>query len=145
MVTKREQRLRRAGEAAAQIADAIRALPVPNTANVRAVRRRFSRQLAQAEPAFVLSLARELLERYDQRWVAYELIRNHQATFHTIGEAELVEMGHGINSWDTVDAFARTLSGPAWLNGQVADDVIHQWARSEDLWWRRAAWFFLLP
>jgi 3-methyladenine DNA glycosylase AlkD len=25
------------------------------------------------------------------------------------------------------------------LNGQIADETIHEWARSEDLWWRRAA------
>ena len=35
--------------------------------------------------------------------------------------------------------FARTLSGPAWLAGQIPDGVIHKWARSEDRWWRRAA------
>jgi 3-methyladenine DNA glycosylase AlkD len=38
-----------------------------------------------------------------------------------------------------VDSFARTLSGPAWLHGQVSDALIHRWARSEDHWWRRAA------
>jgi 3-methyladenine DNA glycosylase AlkD len=38
-----------------------------------------------------------------------------------------------------VDAFARTLSGPAWLHGQISNEVIQRWARSEDLWWRRAA------
>jgi 3-methyladenine DNA glycosylase AlkD len=42
-------------------------------------------------------------------------------------------------SWGSVDSFARTLSGPAWLHRQVADGVIHGWARSEDRWWRRAA------
>ncbi len=38
-----------------------------------------------------------------------------------------------------VDSFARTLSGPAWLHGQVSDDLFHRWVRSEDRWWRRAA------
>jgi 3-methyladenine DNA glycosylase AlkD len=41
--------------------------------------------------------------------------------------------------WWTVDAFARTLSGPAWLHGQASDELILKWARSGDLWWRRAA------
>jgi 3-methyladenine DNA glycosylase AlkD len=45
----------------------------------------------------------------------------------------------GINSWWSVDSFARTLAGPAWLNGQVSDRLIHQWAHSQDRWWRRAA------
>lgn len=38
-----------------------------------------------------------------------------------------------------MDIFARTLSGPAWLQGQVPDALIARWARSEDRWWRRAA------
>lgn len=42
-------------------------------------------------------------------------------------------MGHG------VDTFSRTLSGPAWLEGLIGDDVIHRWVVSPDLWWRRAA------
>lgn len=127
------------GEVAAQIEADIRALSVRNTATMRNVRRRYSRILKQAEPAFILDLAQDLIEKYDQRWLAYELIRNHPATFQELGAAELEALGQGINSWDTVDAFARTLAGPAWLKGQVSDALIHTWAVSEDLWWRRAA------
>jgi 3-methyladenine DNA glycosylase AlkD len=28
---------------------------------------------------------------------------------------------------------------PAWRDGQVPDELIHRWAVSPDLWWRRAA------
>ena len=42
-------------------------------------------------------------------------------------------------NWGSVDSFARTIAGPAWLRGQVPDERIHAWARSENLWWRRAA------
>lgn len=124
---------------ASQIDTEIRTLPVRNTATARAVRRQYSHQLKQADPAFILNLAKILIEQHDQRWLAYELIRNHKATFQKIGEAELEEFGHGINSWGTVDTFARILAGPAWLNGQVSDNLIHKWANSDDLWWRRAA------
>jgi len=128
-----------ASKAALQIDAKIRALPVLKTAAARAIRRQYSHQLKQANPAFILNLARELIERHDQRWLAYEFIRNHKVTFQKIGKAELEELGQGINSWDTTDAFARILAGPAWLNGQVTDNLIHKWANSEDLWWRRAA------
>ena len=131
--------LSNASNLASHIAAEIRALPVRNTAMARAVRRQYSGKLKQADPGFILNLAQELIETHDQRWLAYEFIRNHQATFQNIGQAELEELGQGINSWDTVDAFARILAGPAWLNGQVADEVIHQWANSHDLWQRRAA------
>jgi 3-methyladenine DNA glycosylase AlkD len=71
--------------------------------------------------------------------VAYELIKSHRGAFRSLGEAELEELGRGISSWWSVDSFARTLAGPAWLKGQVSDALIHRWAHSEDRWWRRAA------
>lgn len=131
--------LNAAQEVALEIDAEIRALPVRNAPNARAIRRKYSRKLKQTNPEFILDLARELLENYGQRWLACELIQNHRAAFQRIGEAELEGFGQGINSWGAVDVFARILAGPAWLNGQVSDELIHKWAHSEDRWWRRAA------
>jgi len=131
--------LSNASHIASQIDAEIRALPVRNTAAARTVRRRYSRELKQADPAFILEVATSLIEGYDQRWLGYELIRNHRVTFQQLGQAELEELGQGINSWDTVDAFARILAGPAWLKGQVSDELICDWTNSKDRWWRRAA------
>jgi 3-methyladenine DNA glycosylase AlkD len=117
----------------------LRALPVLNTPNGRGVRRAYTLKLRRAEPRFVLDVARELIRSYGHRWLAYELIRTHQAAFRSVGQAELEEIGQGVDSWGTVDSFARTLSGPAWLRGQVPDQLIHRWACSPDRWWRRAA------
>ena len=117
----------------------IRALPVRNAPNARAVRRRYSRELKTAEPAFVLDLVRELVEVYGYRGIAYELILYHKDAFQKLGEAEVEELGRGIHSWGSVDSFSRLVSGPAWRDGQVSDELIHRWARSEDRWWRRAA------
>lgn len=128
-----------ASELASKMDAEIRALDVRNTLNVRAIRRAYSRQLKRAEATFVLDLARDLLETHAHGWVAYELIRDHEAAFQSIGEAELEEHGRDIDSWSSVDSFARTLAGPAWLHGQVSDALIHRWAHSEDRWWRRAA------
>ena len=117
----------------------IRTLPVQNTAGMRAVRRTYSRRLSGADPEFILDLARELIENHGHRWLAYELIRYHHTAFESLGEADLEILGLGINSWGAVDAFARILSGPAWLHGQVPDELVYRWAHSEDRWWRRAA------
>ena len=130
---------------AAQIAADIAALPQRTTATVRKVRREHSRALRTADAAFVIELARDLLARDSRegrsglRWVAYELIRNHKPAFDSLNDALLEELGQGMHSWDTVDDFSRTLSGPAWLQGNASDALIHRWAASEDLWWRRAA------
>jgi 3-methyladenine DNA glycosylase AlkD len=131
--------LGQAERTAAQLSAEIEALEVRNTPNVRAIRRRTSRELKEAPAAFILDVARALKERHGHGWVAYELIRNHRAAFGSIGDTELEALGRGMDSWSSVDSFARTLSGPAWLHGQVRDEVIHRWARSENRWWRRAA------
>jgi len=128
-----------AREVASQIDAEIRALPVQNTPSTRAIRRKYSQRLRQAEPDYVLAVARELRETYGYRGMPYDLIRHHRGAFESIGEAELEALGQGINSWWSVDSFARTLAGPAWLKGQVTDALIHRWAHSEDVWWRRAA------
>lgn len=132
-------------EVAARIAADIAALPQKTTATVRKVRREHSRALKTADAAFVIELARELLARDRRngrsglRWVGYELIRNHEPAFESLDDALLNELGQGMHSWDTVDDFSRTLSGPAWLRGNASDALIHGWATSDDLWWRRAA------
>jgi len=117
----------------------MRALAVPNTPNARAVRRRYSQRLKKAAPEHVLAVARELFKIPEHRWAAYEILAAHKPAFQNLGGAEIEAFGQGINSWWTVDSFARTLAGPAWLHGQVSDALIHKWARSPDVWWRRAA------
>jgi len=124
---------------AADIAAEIRALPEANTPNVRAVRRGYSRELKKADAALVLDLARELLGRYGHRWVAYELIAAHPGAFRCLDATLLEDLGRGMDSWSAVDTFGRILSGPAWREGLVADELIHRWARASDRWWRRAA------
>jgi len=124
---------------AARIDAEIRALPVNNVPNRRMVRRKYSRRLKAAGPDFVFNLARVLINNYGMRGFAYELIRYHPPAFQRVGETELEELGQGINSWWSVDAFARILAGPAWLRRQVTDALIRKWARSADRWWRRAA------
>jgi 3-methyladenine DNA glycosylase AlkD len=117
----------------------LEALPARRTAHIRAVRRNYSLALKHADADLVLELARLLFQERWTRWFAFELIRHHPVAFQQVGPAELEEFGQGMDSWDTVDTFARTLAGPAWLKGQIAEDLIHHWARSSDLWWRRAA------
>ncbi len=131
--------LKEVGELASSIAADLQALPLRNTPNAREVRRRYSQRLQQASPEFVLELARKLLKDYGLRWMAYELIRFHTVAFRSLTDVELEELSQGIHSWESVDSFARTLAGPAWLRGQASDELIHQWARSEDRWRRRAA------
>lgn len=126
-------------ETADRIVADVGALELQNTPNIRGVRRQYSRQMRHWEPHFVLDVAFRLTETRRLRWVGYELVRFHKATFDTLTEATVERLGLGIDSWKSVDAFGCTLSGPAWRSGSLSDGAIHRWAASEDVWWRRAA------
>jgi 3-methyladenine DNA glycosylase AlkD len=115
------------------------ALSVHKTETERGICRKFSKHLCEASPEYVLDFARVLLFSYYHRWQAYEIIAAHEQAFLALRAETLEELGQGINSWWTVDSFARTLSGPAWRDGLIPDELIVQWAGSVDLWWRRAA------
>jgi 3-methyladenine DNA glycosylase AlkD len=118
-------------------------LPSQRTADVRAVRREFSKRLAKAPAQTVINLALQLLPQH--RFVAYELVSYHRAALCSLGEAELEQLGQGLASWEDVDTFACYLAGPAWRERQVSDALIHRWARSPDRWWRRAALVSTVP
>ncbi len=121
------------------IINEIENLQVKNTPEIRKIRRKYSNLLVNASPKVILGAAMQLIRDYGYRGTAYELVRYHKSTFQSLGEEEITELGQGIDSWGAVDLFARILAGPAWLNGMLDDGVIACWARSEDLWWRRAA------
>jgi len=123
---------------AAAIQSDIKQLAICNTPAMRAIRRGYSHFLKSAKADFMLHLAHTLREVEAHRWFAYELLRNHPAAFARVDAVALEHLGCGLNSWWTVDAFARILSGPVWLKRQIADKLILKWARSLDPWWRRA-------
>jgi 3-methyladenine DNA glycosylase AlkD len=129
----------RAREVATAMHTQLQSLKVQNTPNVRGVRRSFSRALRREDGRIVLEVAEQLRRWYGYRTVTYELILAHRCAFNLLDEQELEELGRGLDSWSSVDSFARILSGPAWLSGLIGDEVILKWARSRDKWWRRAA------
>lgn len=132
---------------AAEIAARLQTLSRPDTPNVRAVRREFSRRLAQAEPEFILALAFQLLRTRArwQRFIAHELLARHQAAMQSLHTKELEQLGRNLDSWGAVDTFACYLSGPAWREGQVSEAFIAKWARSKDRRRRRAALVSTVP
>jgi 3-methyladenine DNA glycosylase AlkD len=132
---------------AADLAKRVADLNVRNTPALRGVRRELSRQLRHAPAETVLALARRLLQTptNERRFFAYEFIHHHRAAGAELGGQELEEFGRGIDNWGAVDMFACYLAGPAWRAGQIPEGLIHQWARSADRWWRRAALVATVP
>jgi 3-methyladenine DNA glycosylase AlkD len=133
--------------AVAEIVACLGAMPHANTADVRALRREYSKRLAKESPPIVRAMALLLLHDpgFLCRFVAYELVTHHRATLQSLTGKDLERFGKGIASWAAVDTFASYVSGPAWREKQVEDKVIHGWARSSDRWWRRAALVSTVP
>jgi 3-methyladenine DNA glycosylase AlkD len=116
-------------------------LPSPTTADIRTVRREFSKLLQTMPGEFVVRLALHLLKhkQHIPRFLAYELVQHHSEAARSLNSGKLKSLGEGIDCWGAVDTFACYLAGPAWREGQVSDSLIASWAHSRDRWWRRAA------
>ena len=116
----------------------VRALPVKSAAPMRAVRVALSRQLRSVEPAEIIAAATRLKAK-GLDWFGWELIYAHKPTLKAIDRETVEALGQGMASWQETDGFGMVLAGPAWLHGRLADREIAHWAKSNDLWWRRAA------
>ncbi len=130
---------------AKELFDDIQKVQLKNTPNLRRVRQKYSKKLAQAAPEQILDFVRYFIGNYNYRWIAYEIIQCHKTAIKIIGVKELEEFGKEINSWGASDIFAGFLAGPAWRNGQVPDELILSWANSTDHWWRRTALVCTVP
>ncbi|MGH7503963.1 MAG: DNA alkylation repair protein [Longimicrobiales bacterium] len=132
---------------AGHIAAALHDLTKHDAASLRNVRRSVSLQIETHAPRAVIAISLELLRTRapGSHVVAYELILHHPTALAAIRRADLRRLGQTMNSWGEVDTFACYVAGRAWRAGQIRDDVIIQWTRSRNHWWRRAALVSTVP
>ena len=123
----------------------LRALRTANTPSLRAVRRRYSKELRDASARAVRELIFDLQERYGRRFIACELISYHPEALASLRATHLRRLGRGMQSWSDVDTFCCLVAGQVWRERQVPDSLIHGWARSRDRWWRRSALVATVP
>ncbi|HEV7693234.1 MAG TPA: DNA alkylation repair protein [Hyphomonadaceae bacterium] len=116
----------------------IAALKVRNVPALRGVRRGLSTKLRTADPADVKAVALGLAKA-GRKWLGYEIINQHNGASQSVTIKEIEALGEGMASWEEVDSFGVLLSGAAWLDSGISDADVKRWARSKDLWWRRAA------
>jgi 3-methyladenine DNA glycosylase AlkD len=131
---------------AKEIRSRINALSEAATEDLRRIRKEFSKRIAALGGDEVIALGKPLIRKYHvPHFVAYELIQHHRAAAKTLNTNVLDDFAKDLNSWWTVDAFACYLSGVAWRERQVGDKFIHGWARSANVWIRRAAVVSTVP
>jgi 3-methyladenine DNA glycosylase AlkD len=133
---------RRAGDVAGAFTADVVALQSRYTPHIRALRRSHSKAWKNEPAKFVTEVALALNDdrrhRW-QRWFAYELIRFHKGAFAALNDRTLSRLAKGLDSWDSVDAYGRILTGAAWAQGLCSDALIDRWSKSKDLWHRRLA------
>ena len=110
----------------------------------REVRNRLSAQLKEASVEDVVAIgaaiaASPAMKTARARWVGWELINKDKTALASLDLATVEALGVGNSSWDEVDGYAIYIAGPAWLRDQIRDTDLRRWAKSEDLWRRRAA------
>lgn len=130
----------------AEILARLRALPNYRLTHIRALRREYSKRLANELPEDILALALRLIDEpgfeprnFEPRFIAYELIHHHRGALQRLRAKEVRLLARGLDSWYGVDTFAPLVAGPAWREGQIPDSLIQRWARSKDVWQRRTA------
>ncbi len=128
-----------------EIQSELNQLTTPTVAQIRNVRRAYSRRFASAPPDEILKLAMGLLRQGLPQFFAYEIVQHHRAARESLDEKSLAAMAIRLDSWEAVDSFASFLTGPAWREGRLSDATIQRWARSKDRWWRRLAVVSTVP
>ena len=126
---------------ALEIEERLRGLRRTSMATVRQLRKEYSSRLAHA-PSFVLrELASLLLFQPGLKFrvFAYELLGCHLDALYSLRAADLCQLGAGIDSRASADAFALSIVGPLWRERRIPDEMIYEWARSGSRWWKRIA------
>lgn len=109
--------------------------------DLRAIVRRFARELRGASAREILALAETLVARgtVEGRQVGYELLAGRRDAMALLTPTRITKLGRGNDNWASVDGFAAYITGRAWLDGTLADRQVASWARARNRWWRRTA------
>ncbi|HKE26193.1 MAG TPA: DNA alkylation repair protein [Bryobacteraceae bacterium] len=128
----------------AHVVRRLRAVPA-HTASLRTERKGISREIAGLDRVALLGLAHYLIEARIPRFVAYELVLNHQPAMSLLTPPEVERLGAGMKRWGDVDSFACFIAGHAWRTRRIPDSLVRTWTRSADWCWRRAALVSTVP
>ena len=127
--------------AAGAIATRLAELPDRALPTVRRLRRHVSKEVGDWPGESVVRLARALFRDRSRapRWFVYEIVNAHPGALRSLTVRTIKAFGRGMQSWGESDVFGCYVAGPAWRLGRLPTSEVHRWARSPNLWWRRAA------
>jgi 3-methyladenine DNA glycosylase AlkD len=108
---------------------------------IRPIIQELTKRFKSSPPEEVIRFAQQLNQTriLEAQQIAIEVLDKHKKAREGLALEEILTFGEGMDNWVSTDYFAGLLAGPAWRDGRIPDEVIHDWATSEDKWWRRAA------
>jgi 3-methyladenine DNA glycosylase AlkD len=108
---------------------------------IRRVVRDIAHVTRDQPPTAILRLALALSRKgsIEGRQVGYELLSCRVDALALVDRGVAMRLGRGNDNWASVDAFATSVTGPAWRLGFLHDRDLLAWARASDPWWRRTA------
>src|SRR5437868_6531327 len=85
---------------AREIKAAVDALQARDTTSLRAVRKRFGKELASELAAEMIELAKTLIRKHGvPNFIGYELLASHKAARAALSGGDLDDLTHDLNSW----------------------------------------------
>ena len=116
-------------------------------AALRRLRRETSRALGRAPGRLVLEIGQALVASGapGARVLGSELVLHHPTALSVLRTADARRLAGRLASWSDVDVFGCAISGQAFRDGRLPEAEILRWARSRDLFWRRAALVSTVP
>ncbi len=122
-------------------------LRAPATAEVREIRRRYSRTLSREPAQQIVAIASALFAdgRWPERLVGCELVNARRDAIDCLSEATVNRWANGLADWAAIDLYGVTIAGPAWREGRVREERLMNWAHSPDRWRRRLALVATIP
>jgi 3-methyladenine DNA glycosylase AlkD len=78
-------------------------------------------------------------EYFECRQVAYQLLDKRRKLVAVLTRKDVLRLSHNNDNWVSVDTFSVMVSGVAWREGGIDDELVLEWLRSDNRWLRRTA------
>ncbi|MFC2111434.1 DNA alkylation repair protein [Bacteroidota bacterium] len=77
--------------------------------------------------------------------IAYEFLGKNKNVFISLTKKDVLDLAKNLDNWVSVDTYSGYVAGLAWKEGIISDELIKDWAKSEDRWIRRVALVCTVP
>lgn len=84
-------------------------------------------------------------DNLEAQQVAYEFLWRNKKALQSLSLQQILALAQNMDNWVSVDMFCLSVTGYCWRMGVLDDPTISQWAKDENLWFRRMALVSTVP